>query len=324
MVRDGAPASLYMPGQASANNYTTNALGGTTYFPFVIGVTEGNRALESEKADTVTIGVVLRSPFETAALQRLTLSVDYYKVDIDNAIGTPNHNTIYSQCLDAKYNSLVGDAAGSHSGAELAANNPFCALIQREYIAGGPSATGADRKYKAQYLNQGGIKTNGIDVQLDWSTQLADLGLSVVPGNFSLNVLFSKLDKFATSAFPGAAFIDNAGTVVNSLFDYRLFTTFGYSNGSWSTGLRWQHLPAVDRDPLGSADAFGVDSHDQFDLFGRWSINKRYEVRAGIDNLLNADPEVTGASSTNASLGTTNANYDTFGRRFFVAVKASF
>jgi len=33
---------------------------------------------------------------------------------------------------------------------------------------------------------------------------------------------------------------------------------------------------------------------------------------------------VTGASSTNASLGTTNANYDTFGRRFFVAVKASF
>jgi iron complex outermembrane recepter protein len=324
MTRDGAPASLYVPGTASANNYTTNALGLNFYFPFVIGVTEGNRNLDSEKADTTTIGVVLKSPFEAAALQRLTLSVDYYKIDITGAIDTPDHATIYSQCLNAQYNSLLADTPGSHTGAELAANNPFCALIQREYIPGGPSATGADRKYKAQYLNQGGIKTSGVDLQLDWAANFADVGMSAIPGMFNLNIQYSKLDKYAVSPFPGAAFTDYAGTVVNSSFNYKLFTTLGYSTGPVTGGLRWQHLPGVARDPLGGTDAFPVDSHDQFDLYGRWAVNKRYEVRGGIDNMFDAQPEVVGASSTNASQGTTSVNYDTIGRRFYFAVTAKF
>ena len=46
----------------------------------------------------------------------------------------------------------------------LAAENPFCALIQREYVGGAPLTPGnyaADRKYKAQFINQGGIKSEG-------------------------------------------------------------------------------------------------------------------------------------------------------------------
>jgi len=53
-------------------------------------------------------------------------------------------------------------------------------------------------------------------------------------------------------------------------------------------------------------------------------VSSMYEVRAGIDNLLNADPEVTGATTTNRALNTTNANYDTIGRRYFVAFRALF
>jgi len=285
---------------------------------------EGNPNLLSEKANTVTAGIVFNSPFDAPALRRLTFSVDYYKIDIDGAIGTPNHDTIYQQCLDGQYNSLIGSAAGSHSGAELAASNPFCALIQREYVANTPNVYGADRKYKAQYLNQGGITTRGIDFQLDWGSMLSDIGMSSVPGAFSANIQYSKLGKYAIAAFPGAAFIDNAGTTVNSSFDYRLFTTLGYVAGPVSVGLRWQHLPGLDRAPGTPATTFGVDSHDQFDLFGRWSISSAYELRAGIDNLLNADPEVVGATTTNNALNTTSPNYDTIGRRFFVAFKASF
>jgi outer membrane receptor protein involved in Fe transport len=323
MTRDGAPASLYVPG-ASANSYAFNVFGTTTYFPFVIGQVEGNPNLLSEKANTVTAGIVFNSPFDAPALRRLTFSVDYYKIDIDGAIGTPNHDTIYQQCLDGQYNSLIGSTAGSHSGAELAASNPFCALIQREYVANTPNVYGADRKYKAQYLNQGGITTRGIDVQLDWGTMLSDIGMASVPGAFSANIQYSKLGKYAIAAFPGAAFIDNAGTTVNSSFDYRLFTTLGYVAGPVSVGLRWQHLPGLDRAPGTPATTFGVESHDQFDLFGRWSMSSAYELRAGIDNLLNVDPEVVGATTTNNALNTTSPNYDTIGRRFFVAFKASF
>ncbi len=112
---------------------------------------------------------MIRSPFDTAALQRLSLSVDYYNIDIKGAIAIPTHLTIYQQCLDAQYNSLIGDAPGAHTGAELAANNPYCELIQREYLPAQQLVFGADRKFKAQYVNLGGIRTKGFDVQLDWS-----------------------------------------------------------------------------------------------------------------------------------------------------------
>ncbi|MCP5145268.1 MAG: TonB-dependent receptor [Gammaproteobacteria bacterium] len=324
MVRDGAPSTLYEPGTASADNWAFNVFGATNFFPFVIGVTEGNPGLASEKADTYTAGVVFNSPFNSAALERMTLSVDYYQIKITDAIGTPNHNTIYQQCLDAQYNSFIGDAPGSHTGAELAANNPFCALIQREYVGDGINDYGADRKFSAQYINQGGIKSRGIDVQFDWSFDFADAGMSSVPGTFHANVLVSILDLYARAAFPGAEFQDFTGTTDNSSFDYQIFSNFNYSVGPFSIGLRWQHLPGVDVPDGSAAGSLGVKSHDQFDLFGRYAFGERYELRAGIDNLLNADPEIVGAVTNDANLGTTNTNYDQFGRRFFMAFKATF
>jgi len=157
------------------------------------------------------------------------------------------------------------------------------------------------------------------------------MGMKSVPGMFSVNVQYNHLNKYAVSAFPGAPFQDYTGTTFNSSFDWHLFTTFGYANGPGSVGLRWQHLPALSPEPGSSAAVQGVNAHDQFDLFGRWALSKRYELRAGVDNLLDADPEVVGAvhntanpSLSNNALGSTNANYDTFGRRFYIAVKASF
>lgn len=309
MTREGAPPSLYEPGTPSANDYSYNVFGGTDFFPFVIGVTEGNPALESESADTYTAGIVL-------SFDRVTLAVDWYEIELESAIGVPGHDTIYQQCLDAQYNPLVGEAPGSVSGMELAAGNPFCNLIQREYVGGAPLTPGnygADRKYSAQFINQGGIKSEGIDVQLDW-------GFDVAGGSLNLNLVASVLDTYAESPFPGADFIDYTGTLENSSFDYQTFTTLRYSSGDWSVGLRWQHLPEIDPAPDAADDVMGVDSHDQFDVFGSWTINDRYSLRGGIDNLLDEDPEVVGATPFDNNLGTTNTNYDPFGRRVFLGL----
>jgi outer membrane receptor protein involved in Fe transport len=327
MVRDGAPASIYVPG-GNADTWATNVFGASFAFPFDLAVQGGNRNLESEEADTVTAGVVFKSPFEVAALQRLNLSIDYYSVKIKGAIATPSHLTVYSQCMDAQYNSLIGAAAGSHSGAEIAANNPYCALIQREYF--GNNTFGADRKFKATYVNLGGIKTDGFDVQLDWAVKFGDVGLESVPGMFTANVQFSHLGGYSQSPFPGGAYVEYKGTVVNQSYNYRMFTTMGYANGPFSVGLRWQHLPSLDPAPGSATSIVGVKSHDQVDLFGRWAFNKSYEVRAGIDNVLNATPERTGVIHNTASPGDSNnavgsayPGNDTFGRRLFVGVKVS-
>jgi outer membrane receptor protein involved in Fe transport len=328
MVRDGAPSSLYVPGQASADNYNFNVFGQQTAFPFDLAVQGGNPKLQSERADTYTIGAVFRSSFEAAALQRLSLSVDYYHINIDGAIAVPSHLTVYQQCLDGQYNPLIGSAAGSHTGAELAAGNPYCALIQREYIPAQNLVFGADRKFKAQYVNLGAIQTSGVDVQLDWSSHFADLGMSSVPGSLSANVTYTRVNKYDIVPFPGAAAVDNNGSGFN--FKYRTFATLTYSNAAFSVGLRWQYWPSLDPAPGAAANAVGVDSHNQTDLFARWGFSDHYELRAGIDNLLNADPEVVGAAfstpgalSNNNALGSSAAYNDTFGRRFYIGLKAS-
>jgi iron complex outermembrane receptor protein len=306
MTREGAPASLYVPGAPSADDYAYNVFGGTTYFPFVIGVTEGNPNLDSESADTYTLGVVL-SP-----LDRLTLSVDWFRIELEQAIGTPGHDTIYQQCLDAQYNPLIGDAPGSHTGAELAAGNPFCDLIQREYVGGAPLTPGnygADRKYSARYINQGGIKSEGVDLQVDWGI-----------GAFNWNIQASFLQDYSESPFPGADFIDYTGTTVNSSFDYQLFSTLSYNKGPMSIGLRWQHLPQIDPSPSAAPDTRPTNSHNQFDVFGSWTFGDRYRFRWGIDNLLNADPEWVGATSMDNNIGSTNSNYDQIGRRVFLGL----
>jgi outer membrane receptor protein involved in Fe transport len=316
MVRDGAPANFYLPGVPGpfpttfgADAYSYNVFGATTFFPFTIGVTEGNPKLESESADTTTVGIVLRPA------DRLTLSLDWYEIKLKNAIGIPAYNTVYQQCLDAKYNKLIGDAPGSHTGAELAAGNPFCALIQREWVGGAPLTPGnfgASRRYSAQYLNQGGVDTEGIDLQVDWGI-----------GNFTVNLVASYLDHISVAPFPGGDFIDYTGTTSNGLtgnsaFDFRTFSTVGYNAGRFSIGFRWQHQPELDTAP--GTTFRGVDAHDQFDVFGMWRPTDRLTLRGGIDNLTNEDPEWVNATATNNNIGTTNSDYDQIGRRYFIGL----
>jgi outer membrane receptor protein involved in Fe transport len=323
MVRDGAPASLYVPGTASANGYNYTVFGpAPTAFPFNLGIQGGNPDLDSEVADTVTVGVVLRSPFESALLQRLTLSVDYYSIDLQGAIGVPTGSQVYQQCLDAQFNPEVGAAAGSVTGEQMAAGNPYCALINREYTA--QFQTGADRRYNARFMNLGGIKTDGIDVQLDWGAELGFL-----PGRISTNIQYNHLGSFSQSPFPGAPYTERKGTWDTGFhYEWRLLSTIGYALGPVSVGLRWQHLPGLERPASASPNTLPFASHDQFDLFGRWAFRDGYELRAGVDNLLNADPEVFGAlyvdgnpAASNNALGTSSGGHDTFGRRFFVALK---
>jgi iron complex outermembrane receptor protein len=324
MVRDGAPANfdLMVPG-ASGNDYHYYVFG-PGYWSWSLGITGGNPDLESERADTKTLGMVIDSPFSVPALKNLRLSIDYYDIEVDGAISAPTHDTIYQQCMDAQYNPLIGSAPGTYTGEELAAGNPYCELINREYIDDGMNIYGADRNFDAVYFNMGAIYSKGYDVQVDWNSDFSDIGLGFIPGRLGVNLLYSKLDKYAVMPFKGGSVLDYTGTTFNSSFDYQMLTTFNYSNGAFSGGLRWMHLPALDRSPSDASDVKGVDSYDLFDLFASYVIADNIQLRGGIDNLFYTKPNPVGASSTDANLGSAGPNEDIFGRRFYLAAKVWF
>jgi iron complex outermembrane recepter protein len=313
-----------VPG-ASANTYNDTVFGPLPQgVPFILGISSGNPNLQSETARTVTAGVVLNSPFEDPYTKHMRMTLDWYQIQLDNAIGVPSAGQVYQECLDPQYNNLIGTAPGQYTGAQIVANNPFCAYINREYAPQAGDYYGAARNYVAAYVNQGGIQSRGLDMELDWGLSLADTDLlQKLPGGINVNVVASYLDRYAISPFQGAAYINYTGTVTNDSYRYKVLSTFGYTVGPASVGFRWQHLPGVAADPSSASDVAGANHYNLVDFFTRYSINDNIELRGGVDNLFNAWPEWVGANPSNANVGTTDADYDTIGRRFYLGVKAT-
>lgn len=323
MVRQGNTGEYMVPG-GSGNNYQYTVFGPASFdgaFPYSIAIIQGNPQLKSETARTVTLGTVLKSPFEHPLLSKLQLSVDWYRVNLIDAIGTADYNAVYQECLDAAFNSMVGAPAGTYTGEQMAKNSPACDYINRETSPVDP--WGAGRNYRAPYINQGGIKVSGYDAELDWSVRPSDMKLGL-PGTFSLNILGTYLKQYAVQTFAALPYVDDTGTTVNSSFRYKLYTTFSYAVGPASVGFRWQHLPSIAPAP-GSTNTLGAEAYNNVDFFSRYSLNKTLEMRFGIDNLFNqAPPTVNAQPGSNNNLGATLLDYDNIGRRFYVGLRASF
>ncbi|MGH8219373.1 MAG: TonB-dependent receptor domain-containing protein [Steroidobacteraceae bacterium] len=339
MLRGGMPQAtadtLMAPGSAAANGYDYFFNGPSPApFPFALALTGGNPQLKSEVARTLTAGIVLRAPFDNPLVSRMSMSVDYYHIQLDGAITEPAFETVYQQCFDAAFNSAVGQPYGSVTGAQMAANNPFCALINREYAPAVGDFYGAVRNYNATFVNSGGIKTAGFDLEYDWSLRPSDIGsvFTHVPGTFSLNVVGNYLQEYSESAFAGAQWVGYVGTTfvndatgVDSYFRYKLYTTLNYAVGPASVGVRWQHLPGLAAPPGSSPGELGAGEYNLYALFASYIVNDHLAVRAGIDNLFDAWPRWVGAiPGYNNAVGATNQNYDTTGRAFYVGLTAKF
>jgi iron complex outermembrane recepter protein len=324
MIRQGNSGQYMVPG-GTANTYNYTVFGPAPFtgaFPFSIAIIQGNPNLKSESARTTTLGTVIKSPFDAALISHLQLSVDWYRIMLKDAIAVADYNAVYQQCLDAAFNPLIGAAPGSHTGAELFAASPACQYINRETNAGDPY--GAGRNYQAPYINEGGIKSEGVDTELDWTVRPSDMGAHI-PGSFSMNILASYLKEYAVQTFAGQPFVDYTGTTVNSSFRYKLYTNFSYTLGRASVGFRWQHLPYIGPGPGSVSTLQGANNYNEVDAFGHWAVTDAVDIRVGIDNLLNASPNTVGAvTGVNNNVGTTLLDYDNIGRRFYIGARAKF
>jgi outer membrane receptor protein involved in Fe transport len=274
----------------------------------------GNPKLDSEKAKTYTAGVVLRSPFEHALLNRVTVTADWYQIAIKDAILPYSIDYARYLCYGAVQ---VTDAASAAAQAASTA----CTSLPRSQQNGGSLTT------LVSYDNQAKVKTSGIDFTVNWSADIADMGLASIPGSLGLNVTGSWLQSYKTKQSPASydPVIEWKGSLGPSLqsfnagaYDYRLFTNLSYNVASFGVNLRWRHLPEVkpaakateaaiiannarvaaggsgSRLSYTPTTAYNVAQFDQFDLSAFWTINDTLSLRFGIDNVFDTQPPATG------------------------------
>ncbi len=301
-------------------------------------------------------------------------SIDWWQVNIQNAIELSDPDNANFQCYGAGNVTTAAQAAAQ-------AATPACQNVGRLAGSGNAATT------LLQYANQANIGTAGIDVELNWIAQLSDLGLKALPGAISLNSQDTFLNYYRTKNSPGSFDVttdwkDSAGPLLagtnGGAYGYRLNLGIGYVLPSFGVNLRWRFLPSVNtvshaaqqaviaNDARVSAGGPGTllsyvpdnsvaaPAWYAFDLSVNWTINKTFSLRGGIDNLLDRNPAITGASSgypvgTNLNsycsaaaakagcqnpvsyvypsdgAGTTSPGfYDVYGRTFFLGAKAQF
>src|SRR5690606_35059857 len=91
---------------------------------------------------------------------------------------------------------------------------------------------------------------SGVDLNVDWGADLADMGLANAPGALSVNLAVTYLDEFKIQEIANAPVIDYAGTVGGipgsaGQFRFKTFLTTTCSMGGVGASLRWRHLPSA-------------------------------------------------------------------------------
>ncbi|MET0290797.1 MAG: TonB-dependent receptor [Steroidobacteraceae bacterium] len=290
------------------------------YFPAGRDLTSGNADLDSETAKTWTAGVVLRSPFESSYLNRATLAIDWYSIDIQGAISTATTSYVYQVCFNAFGTNPTYDAS-----------NPFCQRIIRDPSNGFWVAT------RAQFLNLSSRRTSGIDATFDHHIDTPFLFGTTGTVNLTVNANWLLTYKVKVAAnLPEDEYKDSIGSPYGAQYRWKLQTNLGYSVGPASVNLGWRHLPSVRNQALVTAPTnttSPTSSYELFNLSARWAVNDTFSVRGGVDNLFDREPVRVGAnfvptangSGYTEAIGTTDvSNYDVAGRRYFLGVTARF
>lgn len=284
----------------------------------------GNANLNPEVADTYTVGMVLTPGF----LPGFTASVDYFNIDVSGAIGGIGADTILAACT-------------------ATADPFFCGLINRDPSGSlWRSAAGFTTDVTQ---NIGGFSTAGIDAQVNYSTEIGDLG------TLTFNFLGTYLDKLVTDTgvnIPGTdqtydcvGLYGNVCGTPNPEWRHQARLGFNFKNGIGAS-MRWRYFDGVTVDavstntnlrntgssgpaPGGTArpGLAGFDAVNYFDLTFTYEAGDNLNFVLGANNVFDKAPPTTGSQACPA--GSCNGNiyaqvYDALGRYIFAGVTLDF
>lgn len=271
----------------------------------VPNLTGGNPDLQEETADSFTVGVSWQPRFSSPWLSQLSGSIDYYDIGIEQVVGTVTATEQLRRCFNQ-------DGASNPTYDQ---KNFFCQLFSRD-----PNSGQIINAFETN-ANLGMLETKGVDFQVDWRLNLADIGAPDW-GSLAFNVTGSKLLEWRRQDLPGGAFTDRKGAISNAfgmtLPEWKFLSSVNWIYGPATLGVRWRYQGEVENF---NNRAETIDAINYFDVNASWSVSERVSLRAGVNNLTDEDPPAyTPAISGNTDPST----YDLIGRRYYVGLTAKF
>jgi outer membrane receptor protein involved in Fe transport len=271
----------------------------------------GNIGLTPEEAETLTAGVVFQPTF----FRGFTASVDYFDIQVDNAIfQVPEQETI-----DACYNT------------EKNASGFFCSRIRRNPLDGSLIG-GTETGVVSTRINAATFRTTGVDVNLAYTFDfLADSRLTL-----AINAVHTIRSEFRSAALTPLRECEGllGDICLRPQPKWQFVQTSTFVTGPFTAQLRWRYIGELTQNQIafGTAPASDfavptIEAHHYFDLFTKYDINDNMEFRLGVNNLLDQDPPTVGndyGGTTENSGNTFPATYDPLGRSFFVGVNLRF
>lgn len=285
-VQQGVPA-------AEINNFVQAALG----FSQVSG---GNPNLKEETSDTKTFGAVLR-------FDRLNVAVDYYEIEVDDAVDTINAQTTLDVCYQL-----------------LDANSEPCKAITR--LPG----NGQVFQVRASNSNIASLSVKGVDLSADYSMPLPDAIGFNGGANLALALQTGWLFE-RTRQLVGAQPIDCAGFFGSCTAqgaggspDFKGIFSAAYSSGPLMVRTQLRYIGGLE--PLAAIAASTpvvADSVTYVDFATTVQLGEKLELFGGIDNAFDEQPPLL-TSSWGGDANTDVTMYDVIGRRYFIGLRARF
>jgi iron complex outermembrane recepter protein len=311
----------------------------------------GNPELRPEKANTWTVGAVVRPSF----LPGFDATIDYYNIKITEMVSVPTPGDLIAACFDT-----------------LNPASEACTVIVRNPSTGGLSGDPTVPGLFGVASNLGKAATDGVDLVMNYRRSLGELlgSPARIALNFSGN--WTRKHKFqATETSVNRECVGfysvNCGFTGSLNPEYTFAQRSTLSLGKVDFSLLWRYLHKMRYEPItlaaeleaadeanrdaagnllpedeqGCPDFAGVDpggcvvdpafrrigSRHYFDFTTRFNVNENFDLTLTVMNILDSDPPDVGAtigSTTFNSGNTYPATYDALGRRFGAAARIKF
>ncbi len=272
----------------------------------------GNPALQPESSESTTVGLVLTPRF----LEQLSMSIDYFNIEIKDAVGTAPTSEVISACYRSANFS-----------------DPLCSLIVGPAFPGvdeTPSPSAPTRRNSNLQIsgvlqtnaNLATYKTSGIDFQINY-------GMETGIGGLDFRVAGTYLDEYDYLPFSGGQLIQLAGLFGGdpafgnpaTFAEWQVNYGINLTRDDWGANLTARYMSEtidIDAAPANLSNVASAITYVDVQGYYHWNDMK---FTLGVRNLADKKPPYVTAYD---DMNTLQFSYDTQGRYIYGRASISF